>query len=308
MKSLYESLYEYINESLLLEADNSWGEIFESIIIEAWNSKGESLGEYDKVARGKGLDPAELSKNIYNSLLDSGFIKKGDNLSKLANVPNTTKEWYDLGMYTKKPNTTPKTDIISASKACRISVKEESGARLMSGGVNETIATLRVAIRESGDKELQDFAENIFNNLQGANTRGRIQGTTDDILKKLKLRENPNDEPEDESERIIWKIEQAKYQLAALIEKIKTFPSVYQALLKEAITGNVKFGENNEAAANYVLTWDKNGKCELYDVDDYIKKFGNQYKIYATYKSSSVKVRGVKTGARDTWMVMTLSN
>ena len=32
------------------------------------------------------------------------------------------------------------------------------------------------------------------------------------------------------------------------------------------------------------------------------------YKVYATYKSASNKVKGVKDGTRSTWMVMTISN
>jgi len=309
-----KKLSEFVNESgieelnMILEADNSWGEIFESIICEAWNSHGKSLGDYVKEAEKRGIDPVALAENIYKCLSATGEISDSLTLNKLDNVPDTTQTWYDLGLYTKKPNTTPKTDIISSDNSVKISVKEESGARLMSGAVNETIATIRVAVEESGDKELKEFAEGIFEKLKGRSTRGRIKGTTASILKKLKLRENPTDAPEDESERVIWEIEQAKNELAALIEEIKKFPKAYRALLHEAITGEVKFGSTSPATANYILTWDKKGNCELWGIDEYINKFGNSYKIYATYKSSSVKVDGVKTGARDSWMVMTLSN
>lgn len=310
-----KKLSNFINESgieelnMILEADNSWGEIFENVICEAWNSKGESLGDYEKEVSKRGLDPVAVAKNIYKSLVDAKIMDDDETLTKLDNVPTTTDEWYELGMYTKKPNTTPKTDIIvSSKKGVKISVKEESGARLMSGAINETIATIRVAIRESNNKALKDFADDIFKKLEGKETRGRIKGTTAAILKKLGLRENPDVEPDDESEKIIWGIEQAKRELAALIEEIKKFPDVYRALLHEAITGDVKFGENNPASANYILTWDKKGECNVYDVDSYINKFGNSYKIYATYKSSSVKINGVKDGTRDSWMVMTLSN
>ena len=309
-----KKLFEFINESgieelnMIFEADNSWGEIFESIICEAWNSQGETLGDYAKEAEKRGIDPDALAKNIYDCLSKTGIISDKLTLNKLDNVPDTTQTWYDLGLYTKKPNTTPKTDIISNDNSVKISVKEESGARLMSGAVNETIATIRVAVEESGDAALKEFAEGIFEKLKGQSTRGRIKGTTASILKKLKLREDPSQEPNDESEKVIWQIEQAKNELAALIEEIKKFPKAYRALLHEAITGEVKFGKESPATANYILTWDKKGNCQMYGIDEYINKFGNSYKIYATYKSSSVKVDGVKTGARDSWMVMTLSN
>ena len=317
------NILEYLNECLesgdilsipemICEADNSWGEQFESIICEAWNSGGKSLGEYTELVRKKGLNPDEVCENIYTCLSKVQLLSPDDKLHKLDNVPAATDEWKELGMYKdKNPNTTPKTDIISNEKGnCRISVKEATGARLMSGAINETIATIRVAISKSNDKALQDFADSIFQKLTGdeIETRTKIKGTTSAILKKLKLRENPQDAPEDEDELKIWKIERAKEELAALIEKIKLFPDAYDALLREAITGEVKFGENNPACADYVLTWDRKGNCEVYTTDDYIQKFGKDYKVYATYKSSSNKVAGVKDGTRSTWMVMTISN
>lgn len=302
-----KNLFEYLQT--ILEADNSWGEVFESVICEAWNSQGKSLGKYTDFVAKKGLNPQEVCENIYKCIIEANILSPDDELAKLENSPDTTQEWYDLGMYTKKPNTTPKTDIISDKKGlCKISVKEESGARLMSGAVNETIATIRAAVNNSGNKEVQDFVNEIVNELKDKKTRGRITGTTKNILKKLSLRTDKEVPPEDESEKIIWEIEQAKEKLAALIEHLKKFPDVYHALLKEAITGEVKFGKNNPACANYILTWDNKGKCYIYTTDDYIEKFGKEYKIYATYKSSSVKIEGVKSSARDSWMVMTLSN
>lgn len=300
------SQYLMENVSLIFEADGSWGEQFESIICNAWNSKGESIGaEYEKLALSHGIkDPAELAQSIYASL---SKVMKDSPLDKLPNKEPATNEWIKLGMYTKKPNNTPKTDIISADSQFKISVKEESGARLMSGAVNETIATLRVAIDNSGVKELQDIAEKIFNDLQGKKTRVKITGTTEEVLKKLKAagEDAAND---DESMSAIRQVEDAKDVLAGLIEEIKKYPTVYEALLYEAITGSTKFGPNAKGCANYVLTWDKNGHCEMYTIDEYIKKFGSQYKIYATYKSSRDKVKGVKVETRRAWMVMTLSN
>ena len=302
-----KNLFEYLQN--IFEADNSWGEIFESVICEAWNSQGKSLGKYEEFVAKKGLNPQEVCQNIYKCIIEANILSPGDELSKLNNVPETTSEWYELGMYTKKPNTTPKTDIISDKKGiCKISVKEESGARLMSGAVNETIATMRAAVNNSGNKEVQDFVDEIVNELKDKKTRGRIVGTTKAILKKLSLRDDKEVAPEDESERVIWEIERSKERLAALIEHLKKFPDVYHALLKEAITGEVKFGKNNAACANYILTWNNKGECQIYTTDDYIDKFGKDYKIYATYKSSSVKLDGVKSNTRDSWMVMTLSN
>lgn len=298
----------------ILESDNSWGEIFENVICEAWNSEGKSLGKYEKTVSKKGLDPDKVCENIYSCLCSVQLLSPGDRLEKLDKSPDVTQEWVELGLYNeKRPNATPKTDIIRNNRGnCRISVKEASGARLMSGAVNETIATIRAAIENSGNTELKDFADSIFAKLTGENVelRARIKGSTTEILKKLKLRENPDEEPEDEDEAKIWRIEQAKNELNALIEKLKdknAFPGVFDAILKEAITGEVKFGKNSPACADYVLLWDSKGNVDIYTTDDYIQKFGSEYRIYSTYKSSSNKVKGVKDGSRNTWMVMTIS-
>ena len=312
-------LRDYLYESLVLEADNSWGEIFESIICNSWNSKGKSVDDaetgsrYASIIKGHGLDPKTIAKNIYDTLKDSKIIPEKETLHKL-DAANTTDEWFELGMYTKKPNATPKTDIISTkNNKVRISVKEESGARLMSGAINETIATLRVAVNKSGNKELKELVDNTCKQLTEDHIfRGTIKGSTKSILRKLGQRPDSENPPEDESERIVWQIEQAKNILAGLIEKIKSFPDVYKEVLHEAISGMVKFGVD-PGCANYVLTWDKDGNCNIYNIDDYIKEFGSQYKVYATYKSSSKKsasnnVDGIDGKERNTWMVMTLSN
>lgn len=304
-------LKEYLKESLILEAGGSFGEYLEDMICEAWNSKGKELGKYEKDVIKKGIDPKTFAQNIYNSLLKTKIIKT--DLYKLGSI-QTTQEWKELGFYTKEPNHTPKTDIISKDSKVKISVKEERGARLMSGGVNETIATLRAAIQESGNRDLEEFTKPIFEKIlgneqnKGLLTRGRIIGNTRDILKKVKLPEYETNPPEDENERIVWEMELTRKELNAVVEKIKEFPKAYRALLYEAITGTVKFGPDSPAVPNYIATIDMNGNCELYDINDYIDKFGNKYKIYTTYKSSSVKVNDIKTGARDSWVVMTISN
>jgi hypothetical protein len=60
-------------------------------------------------------------------------------------------------------------------------------------------------------------------------------------------------------------------------------------VIYEALTGNEKFGENDNASANYVLVWNETNpeKSMLYSVDDYLDKIKDKCKLYFAFKSSN---------------------
>lgn len=74
---------------------------------------------------------------------------------------------------------------------------------------------------------------------------------------------------------------------------------LHNAILREAITGEVKFGRNAKGSANYILVWDERGECEVFDVDQYIEHIQGHHKFDLSYKSNSVKIKGGKTGQYD---------
>lgn len=305
----FESLNRIIEGKITCEADNSWGEIFESVICEAYNNKGKVPKDSryaDIVASKTSKDPAVVYKNIFNSLKKY----KMPNLEKLGNIKGSvTEEWRKLGLYKESgatPNNTPKTDIIGGR--FHISIKEESGARLMSGAVNESIATIRAAIESVDDAELKKKADALFSKLTSTGTRARISAdaTVGDIKKKFKMHGyDPATASDDE--RKVHDIEELKSEFNDFVAEINTNSEIKKAIIYEALTGAVKFGENSESCANYILTWDDDGKCNLYTIEEFFNKFGSHYKVKAAFKSSSVSdTSGNKLG-RDIWMVLSIT-
>jgi hypothetical protein len=89
-----------------------------------------------------------------------GINKK---FKKLSSIFDTTDVWKKLGEYTKSPNKTPKTDIISEDGKYKISVKKFGGSQLMSGSEQETRATLLSCIDyidNEDDKSLINVKKN----------------------------------------------------------------------------------------------------------------------------------------------------
>lgn len=307
MHSLYNeskiNTCHYVNE-----ADNSWGEIFESIICEAYNNKGKVPADckYISVIESKNIDPDTLYSNIYNSLKRYKMPK----IRKLENVKNSvTPEWITLGLYKesgKTPNNTPKTDIIGGKY--HISVKEGTGARLMSGAVNESIATIRAAIKSLNDPELNKEINELFNKLKSVGTRARLSSskvTVGDIKKKYKNIGPGTDISDDE--RKVLAIEELKKEFNQFVAKINSDPNIREAIIREALTGAVKFGKDSDSCANYILTWHSDGTCKLYTIDEFYNEFGSHYKVKAAFKSSSVKnAKGDDLG-RDIWLVLSIT-
>lgn len=301
-----KNLIQYINECLLLEADGSWGEKFESIICNSVNSCGRTYGEQytNDCIKNKLTNIDGLAHNIYESIRK---VIGDQQLHKLPAENPTTKQWAEYGAFQRLPNATPKTDIISRDGKFRISVKSAVGARLMSGSVCEALATLRAAVEAVGDSKAQEELKKLHDILAGKETRGRIKGTARGILKKVKSSQDPT--TDDDSMSKIRSMNDIKEYIDQFTTNyVSNHDDVFEAVIREAITGEVKFGLNSESCCNYILIWHNDGSCELYDVEEYIRKFKHEYKIYSAYKSSSVKIRGTKTGERDVWVVMSISN
>lgn len=145
----------------------------ESCICLAFNTLNNTLNssEKDMATEAENITEANstTSNKVYNYYMSNkdkvdacakplfSVAKKNDRFDKLENEVPVSDEWIKLGKYEQlnnKPNKTAKTDIISSSGKCRISLKKETGARLMSGKQSEAIATIRTALyRTFGKKE-----------------------------------------------------------------------------------------------------------------------------------------------------------
>lgn len=95
-------------------------------------------------------------------------------------------------MLGNKPNPTAKTDIISSSGRCKVSLKKESGARLMSGKQSEAIATIRTALyRTFGKKETEAGKHTLWTPeliaFEQLINKKWVELHSDDGIAKLKL-------------------------------------------------------------------------------------------------------------------------
>lgn len=181
-------------------------------------------------------------------------------MHKLPNIKGSvTNEWIELGEFKTRNgvlNNTPKTDIISDNGKYRVSLKKsgrgKKGAQLMSGKECESLATIKVAMRDIDDPELQRIANRIFSISWGSNLSKR--GDAEYTNKRAVMRENNE-------------------KLTSLIRKLSADPSFKKAIMMEAATGKVKFGKNAPSTATTMLVWDDESKggSQFYDdIETYI--------------------------------------
>ena len=156
-----------------------------------------------------------------------------------------------------------------------------------------------------------DHNVNVIDNIisKGGKFKGVINGTSaeagkeyqrqlEERRKKLQDKLNDLDEIDDDLTDEYGQLEFARKTLQReIIAQIKDSNSKLRyEILREAITGDTKFGKGNAGAANYVLEWDTSGRCSVYDVDAYIKHIENKYSFGFSYKTNSIRVKGRKTG------------
>lgn len=156
---------ETLRPSRVAEANTSFSTNFEEIICAAWNSRAYSakakqwVGNLDQApdgfaeAIGSKSQQIALANNIISGLIAGGMNPKdkSTDLRKLPKKEQVTQDWVEYGKFTSpdRPDITPKTDVISTNNEFKISVKNAgSGAQLMSGAFNETLATLQTAMNE----------------------------------------------------------------------------------------------------------------------------------------------------------------
>lgn len=242
----------------------------------------------------------KIAEQIIPSKIDNE-LKTNSPLQKLDAKADCSKTWIEFGDYESKgktPNKTPKTDIISEDGKLKISLKEIDGSQLMSGGYCESKATILTAINKVEgnikDKEFKEFKKDTdklidtFNNTEWISGFKSVEG-----IDKIKLNTAHKD-----YKYITDATNKANDIQQILNNIIKNEDNIYgkyakvfkDALLYEAMTGEIKFGENSPSSANCVLVWDDDNpdKSKLYKPEDYIKELEkHNIKFVINFKSAN---------------------
>ena len=202
-----------------------------------------------------------------------------------------TSEWKKYGA----TDTTPKTDILIGDK--RLSLKIGM-AQLMSGGKAESLATFYAATNSVSNEIKKDpnykLTESIVNDFVTASV------APSQLRPLIKSGEN----------ELVNKGEKA--HKAAMDSMRKLFENNREfkiAFAREAMSGFVKYGKDSNSAAEFMLVATHDGQGvsihSVYD-DKYCEKIADAMKVQVRFKTSSRKLKGVKTGEYNFWSVVSL--
>ena len=202
-----------------------------------------------------------------------------------------TSFWTSFGA----TNKTPKTDILIGN--ARFSLKIGM-AQLMSGGQSESMATFNAALKTS-DQLLSQTPQfkKVSGIIESFVTASVAPGQLRAIIKK-----GDND--------VVNQGEAAHKQcmseMSSLFQQSNEFKI---AFAREAMSGFEKFGKDALAAAEFMLVASHDGtKVAIHSVydDAYCEKIATKMKLQARFKTSSRKIKKVKTGEYNFWSVISL--
>ena len=202
-----------------------------------------------------------------------------------------TGEWKKYGA----TDTTPKTDILIGNK--RLSLKI-GVAQLMSGGKSESLATFYAATNSVSNQIKKDpnykLTENIVNDFVTASV------APSQLRPLIKSGEN----------ELVNKGEKAhKAAMSAMTKLFEKNRNFKIAFAREAMSGFVKYGAKSNSAAEFMLVASHDGRSvsihSVYD-DAYCEKIADAMKVQVRFKTSSRKLKGVKTGEYNFWSVVSL--
>lgn len=272
-----------------LAESRSRGEAMEDVIISAVNGNPQGNEKHQ-------ID-AEVGVRVAEFLRMNGIRGRGEVLgASTIEVSNTWKRFF--GGNVPASTKTPKTDFIIGK--AKISLKAGNSAQLMSGGRNESLATFYTALEKTQSSlqpEIISKLEKMFDGLApssvaSTNLRQAISSEKDEMVKR------------------------ANNAHKILMNELKTiFNSNQQfrdAFAYEAMTGEVKFGNNIATCTHFLVTDFDGTKSKLHSVNDkrYVSSIAEKMKVSVRFKTTSVKKKidgkQIKTGEYRYWSVIGL--
>ena len=286
-------------KQFMLQEQKLKAEDYEAAIVIGWhNNNKKKLDVSSSGISSKVYDMLQNNKSAIQTgeLIANAIAKKFGNKNAKAEQYGRAKSkltpfWKSYGA----TDTTPKTDILIGDK--RISLKIGL-AQLMSGGKAESTATFQAAVKNSNPdlvkspqykKTTQVLEGFVKNTLAPSQLRPLIKSGTDKVVNAAEKAHKD-----------------CMSELGKLFNESESFKVEFA---KEAMSGYEKFGKNSPASADLMLVATADGgKTAIQDVNDdaYCLKIANAMRLQARFKTSSRKIKGVKTGEYNYWSVVSL--
>ena len=201
-----------------------------------------------------------------------------------------TSFWKSFGA----TDTTPKTDILIGDK--RLSLKIGL-AQLMSGGRSESMATFYAALNSTPElredpqfiKVNEIFESFVKNTLAPSQLRPIIKSGENPVVNAAEIAHKD-----------------CMRELGILFQQSREFKI---AFAREAMSGYEKYGSKSNSAAEFMVVASHDGsRVSIHSIDDdaYCEKIADKMRLQARFKTSSRKLKGVKTGEYNFWSVVSL--
>jgi hypothetical protein len=278
----------------LTEATKPSGAEWESIICVAYNMASKGIDKNKSIAMAETNWKSEKFDpwfKVGQQIVENSFGKKPSGIMKHfgSSSAELTKEWesYFIKTTGKKataPTKTPKTDMYIGNQ--HVSLKKYGGSQLMSGGKAETLATFAHAYANIPKSVKNKTLDASWNKLQAQIEKEFISfslpagGQITDYKNAIKAGVK--------DKMTLWvkdRLQNQTMMTEALRELLST-PEVNLEVVREAMTGNKKFGEPLPIAT-HIMKFDEDGKSDYIKIDNkYTAKVASKTQFNISFKSS----------------------
>jgi len=298
LRPIQENKINYVSKVQYIVEQKIKAEDYEAAIVIGWHENNgskfnlSSSGINPKVYKAVMSNPQALDAGkLMAQKIAKHFGNAGAKAEQYGRAKSSlTSFWKGFGA----TDTTPKTDILIGNK--RLSLKIGL-AQLMSGGQSESLATFYAALNATPElkqdpqfvKVNQIFESFVKNTLAPSQLRP--------IIKK-------GDNPIVNAAEIAHK--DCMRELGTLFQQSREFKV---AFAREAMSGYEKYGSGSNSAAEFMVVATSDGsRVSIHSIDDnaYCEKIADKMRLQARFKTSSRKIKGVKTGEYNFWSVVSL--
>ena len=298
LRPIQENYVDHVEQVQDLFEGKVKAEDYEAAIVIGWHKNNKtklklsSSGISDKVYKAVTNNPQVLvAGEKMAQQIAKHFGNAGAKAEQYGRAKSSlTSFWKSFGA----SDTTPKTDILIGNK--RLSLKIGL-AQLMSGGQAESMATFYAALNSTPELKKEPQFQKVNQVFESFVKSTLAPSQLRPIIKKGN---NPVVNAAETAHKDCMR------ELGILFEQSEEFKI---AFAREAMSGYEKYGSKSNSAAEFMVVATHDGSnVSIHSIDDdaYCEKIANKMRLQARFKTSSRKLKGVKTGEYNFWSVVSL--